>query len=100
MPYAAQLVESVVQQVIVGDVEWASSRIGGDWHPASADVSVGYSFVDGEFRPPATFASWQWNGSTWVAPLPEPDADEEHVAVWDEEAGEWTVVEVPQDEDE
>lgn len=100
MPYAAKVENDVVTNVIVGDVDWASARLGGEWMNVSHAVSVGYLYADGEFRPPAPYPSWTWDGSDYQPPTPMPETDDEHTAVWDEDSGKWVVVPLPPDEDE
>jgi hypothetical protein len=60
--YAAQVVDGVVAQVIVGSAVWAAERLGGVWVGSDVLVGIGWSYVDGVV----------------VAPEPEPsDGDVE-----------------------
>jgi len=51
--YAAKVEDGTVVQVIVGDPEWAASRLGGVWLPSDVKVGVGWTVVDGQIIPPA-----------------------------------------------
>jgi hypothetical protein len=52
-------------------------------------ADVGFSLVDGGFRPPQPFPSWTWNG-IWDAPRPYP-ADAGNVPHrWSEDVLNWT----------
>jgi len=50
--YAAKVEDGMVAQVIVGDPEWAASRLGGVWLPSEVKVGVGWQVVDGQIVPP------------------------------------------------
>ena len=45
--YAAQVVDGVVAQVIVGSPVWAADRLGGVWVGSDVLVGIGWSYVDG-----------------------------------------------------
>jgi hypothetical protein len=51
--YAAQVTDGTVTQVIVGDADWANSRLDGTWVDSATLVGIGWGFVDGQFVPPA-----------------------------------------------
>ena len=53
MMYAAQIVDGMVAQVIVGDSAWAIERLGGVWVDTVELVGIGWAYEDGEFVPPA-----------------------------------------------
>jgi hypothetical protein len=59
--YAAQVSDGTVTQVIVGDADWANTRLDGTWVDSLTLVGIGWGFVDGQFVPP---------------PAPEIDDDE------------------------
>jgi len=50
--YAAQIVDGIVTQVIVGDAAWAVERLGGVWVDTEDLVGIGWTFEDGTFTPP------------------------------------------------
>jgi hypothetical protein len=61
-------------------------------------AGIGFTFdpdkgTDGAFIPPKPFESWVLDEGTclWVAPLPYPEDGETYT--WDEDAGDWVVVE-------
>jgi hypothetical protein len=92
MEYAAQVNKTAVVQVIVGKVEWATENLGGVWVAAPTEASVGWLYVDGEFRPPAPFPSWTWDGSEYQPPVAKPDPVEGFTWEWGEEDSEWVKV--------
>ena len=57
MTYAAQIVDGVVTQVIVGDPAWATENLGGEWVGSDEKVGIG----------------WAWNGATFHPPTPPED---------------------------
>ena len=62
MTYAAQIVDGIVTQVIVGEAEWATANLGGIW-VAVGDVYPG--------------PGWAYDGTTFHPPYTEPiDIDE------------------------
>lgn len=90
---AAKIEDGVVTQVIVGSYEWANHRLGGEWvNTTGKSVGIGYSYLDGEFRPPRPYPSWTWDGEKWDAPVAYPE-DEEELYLWDEETLSWKVIE-------
>lgn len=100
MPYAAKVENGVVTNAIVGDVEWAAESLDGEWVNAEQQVSIGYLLVDGEFRPPAPYDSWTWDGTDYQPPVPMPDPVEGYCWSWDEDVQEWVQHEVPRVEAE
>lgn len=52
MNYAAQILEDLVIQVIVGHAHWAETHLGGMWIDCDESVGIG----------------WTWNGSSFVPP--------------------------------
>jgi hypothetical protein len=52
MRYAAKVEDGTVVQVIVGDADWAQSRLGGVWLPSDELVGIGWLVVDGQILPP------------------------------------------------
>lgn len=93
--YSAKVEGGVVVEVLVGDVDWASEKLGGEWHDVDGlPVSVGWTLKDGEWRRPAPAPSWTWDGSDWVAPKPQPDPSPEGSWAWDEDAQDWVLVQI------
>jgi hypothetical protein len=88
MTYAAQIIDGTVTQVIVGDADWAQSRLGGNWVDTDTLVGAGWTHDETGFKPPQPYPSWVWNDG-WEAPTPSPGDD----YVWDEETLSW--VEAP-----
>jgi hypothetical protein len=85
---AAKIEDETVTQVIVGDWQWAIDRLGGDWVDATGkQAGIGYSYADGEFRPPQPYPSWIWVDGAWTAPVPYPDEPGDWC--WDEDAVDW-----------
>ena len=84
--------EGVVEQVIVGTSEWATSRLGGTWIDTESKVGIGWTYSEEHgFRPPQPYPSWSWDGSTWVAPIPYPEDGQPYY--WDEESQSWVFIE-------
>jgi hypothetical protein len=52
MTYAAKVEDGTVVQVIVGDADWAQSRLGGVWLDSEVLVGIGWLVVDGQILPP------------------------------------------------
>ena len=52
MMYAAEIVDGMVTQVIVGDAAWAVERLGGTWVDSVELVGIGWTFQDGTFIAP------------------------------------------------
>ena len=52
MMYAAEIVDGMVTQVIVGDAAWATDRLGGMWMDSADLVGIGWAYSDGQFTPP------------------------------------------------
>jgi hypothetical protein len=52
-----------------------------------AGVGYSYNLDEDIFIPPQPYASWNRNGSTWVAPVAYPIDDKFYK--WDEELGVW-----------
>lgn len=52
--YAAQIVNNVVDQVIVGDASWATQNLGGEWLQLETVVGVGWKYdpTTHQFIPP------------------------------------------------
>lgn len=53
---------------------------------------IGGDMLDGKFRGPRPYLSWEWDGDawTWVAPVPYPNDGGAYY--WDEDAGDWVEV--------
>lgn len=85
--YAAKIENGTIAQVIVGDADWAQSRLGGEWVNTDTLVGTGWTYneTDG-FRPPQPYTSWTWNNG-WEAPTPHPTDGKEYS--WDEETLSW-----------
>lgn len=91
--YAAQVEEGIVVQVIVGNPEWASSQLGGQWHGINSKVGIGWSYDNADgFRPLRPYPSWKWEDGQWTAPVPYPDDDSRYI--WDEESQAWATVDL------
>lgn len=90
--YAAKLEDGVVVQVIRGDVDWASDRLGGTWVGSESKVGVGWEEFEDGLRPPAPYASWSWDGEKWISPVPYPD--DENFYEWNEDTESWDQVEL------
>lgn len=51
--YAAEIVNGVVTQVIVGDAPWATERLGGFWVDTDTLVGIGWTWDSTNgFQPP------------------------------------------------
>ncbi len=59
--YAANIIDGVVAQVIVGTADWAVDNLGGMWVDSLVKVGAGWAYIDGHIVPPA--------------PDPQPDVD-------------------------
>jgi len=59
---------------------------------------VGGDMLDGRFRPPAPYASWEWADDAWTPPIPYPQDGAAYV--WDEEQGDWIEYVAPEPEPE
>jgi len=46
-------------------------------------------------RPAQPYPSWTWVDGAWTAPVPYPDGD--GIYAWDEDAGDWTLVDDPEE---
>ena len=87
--YAAKIENGTVTQVIRGDADWATSRLGGTWVGVEDKVGRGWEeWQPGRLRPPAPFPSWEWDGADWKAPKRKPLLGGPHV--WDEPSLSWT----------
>ena len=52
--YAAEIVNGVVTQVIVGDAPWATERLGGFWVDTDTLVGIGWTWSESEgFKEPS-----------------------------------------------
>lgn len=60
---------------------------------ATGQAYIGGDMLDGKFRMPSPYPSWQWDADTasWVAPIPYPQGGNGYL--WDEGAVAW--VEIP-----
>ena len=117
MAHFAKVVDSKVVQVIVAEPEFfntfvdsspgawiqTSYRTHGGQHPEGTPLrknyaGIGYSYDAGRdaFIPPKPFASWTLNETTclWDAPVAMPTDGK--VYSWDEEAGNWVEVVLPE----
>lgn len=87
----AKLKNGVVEQVIVGTVQWAQENLEGEWIDSTGhSVGIGFTFDGSKFIPPKPFASWVYveDGNYWQAPVPVP-SDETKEYEWDEETISW-----------
>ena len=55
--YVAQLVNNIVDEIIVGDYDWAVANLDGEWHDLGAEpltVGIGYTYdpATDTFTPP------------------------------------------------
>ena len=117
MAHFAKVVDSKVVQVIVAEPEFfntfvdsspgawiqTSYRTHGGQHPDGNPLrknyaGIGYSYDAGRdaFIPPKPFASWTLNDTTclWDAPVAMPTDGK--VYSWNEEAGNWVEVVLPE----
>ena len=117
MAHYAKVVDGTVVQVIVAEAEFfntfvdsspgawiqTSYRTHGGQHPDGNPLrknyaGIGYSYDAGRdaFIPPKPFASWTLNDTTclWDAPVAMPTDGK--VYSWNEEAGNWVEVVLPE----
>jgi hypothetical protein len=117
MGHFAKVVDGTVTQVIVAEPEFfntfvdsspgawiqTSYRTHGGQHPEGRPLrknyaGIGYSYDAGRdaFIPPKPFASWTLNDTTclWDAPVAMPTDGK--LYRWDEEAGNWVEVVLPE----
>jgi hypothetical protein len=66
--YAAEIIDGLVAQVIVGTAQWAVDNLGGEWVQPPELVGIGWELIDGIIRPPAPDPTWTWDGTEWQAP--------------------------------
>jgi hypothetical protein len=91
---AAKLNNGVVEQVIVGTVQWAQESLNGEWvDSTNQTVGIGFTFDGSKFIPPKPFTSWLYveDGNYWKAPIPYP-TDENKEYEWDERLVSWKLV--------
>lgn len=51
--YAAEIIDGLVTQVIVGDASWAIERLGGQWVDSDTLVGIGWTWTSaGGFSQP------------------------------------------------
>lgn len=108
---------NVVTQVIVGVDEWEERNGITDWEAYYGErkgqrcvrtsyngnirknyAGIGFTYDDDRdaFIPPKPYSSWLLDEDTcqWTAPVPYPDAAEGDVYDWDEEAGDWVLIQL------
>jgi hypothetical protein len=102
MSYFAQVENGIVINVIVADQEFIDSGVvGTNWIETSADGSFRahyagidfiYDSIDDVFYPPAPYASWILNKTTytWESPIPYPTDGKFYV--WKEDILNWLEV--------
>ena len=61
MNYAAQLINNVVTEVIVGTAAWATEHLGGYWVDSATKAGIG----------------WVWDGHELHPPQPPPEPEPE-----------------------
>lgn len=103
---------NVVIRVLVGDnndpngdegYQWLIDNLGGTWVKTSyngnirkrfAGVGHTYDETNDAFIAPKPFESWLLNAETldWDAPKPYPEAEMGQVYAWNEEQGDWFLV--------
>jgi hypothetical protein len=90
MRYLEVNADSVVVNIVVWDGVAAYEPAGVSLVACddAPGVSYGWRKVDGQWIPPQLYPSWTWDGSEWVAPVPQPDGD----FYWDEDAQAWVKV--------
>lgn len=54
MNYAVEIVDGIVAQVIVGNAEWATNHLGGQWVNSDHKVGIGWIWDGQQFRAPDT----------------------------------------------
>jgi hypothetical protein len=86
---AAEIINGIVTRVIVGDAEWASSRLGGTWIDTTGhQVGSGYTYSETTgFRPERPYPSWSWLNGQWNAPILRPADNKNYL--WNEERQQW-----------
>jgi hypothetical protein len=88
---AAKLNNGVVEQVIVGTVQWAQENLSGEWVDSTDQiVGIGFTFDGSKFIPPKPFESWVYveDENYWKAPMSYP-TDESKEYEWDEKSLSW-----------
>lgn len=87
MPVFAVIASDEVANVIIADtLEIAAEVSSAEVMEVSEGVpGIGWSRVDGEWRPPSPFPSWIWDGTAWQAPIVAPSPS----YTWDEDAQDW-----------
>jgi hypothetical protein len=89
---SAEIVNGKVIRVIVGDTEWAISRLGGNWvDTTELQVGAGYTYdEENGFRPEQPYPSWTWSIDGWQPPTPYPTDNKFYI--WNEELKLWVKV--------
>ena len=54
------------------------------------DAGIGWTLEKDGLRPPTPYASWTWNSSEWVAPVPYPTNGGRYE--WNEEVEDWVAI--------
>lgn len=108
---------NVVTQVIVGVDEWEEREGITDWEAYYGGrqgqkcirtsyngkirknyAGIGYTYDEDRdaFIPPRPYPSWLLDEDTcqWTAPIPYPNSQEGDVYDWDEEAGDWVLIQL------
>jgi len=86
--YAAKVEDGTVTQVIRGDADWATDRLGGTWVGVEDKVGRGWEeWQPGRLRSPSPYPSWEWDGYDWKAPKRKPLLGGPYV--WDEDQQAW-----------
>lgn len=108
---------NVVTQVIVGVDEWEERNGITDWETYYGErqgqrclrtsyngnirknyAGIGYRYDEDRdaFIPPQPYASWLLDEDTcqWTAPIPYPSSQDGDVYDWDEQAGNWILIQM------
>ena len=91
---AAKIENGVVQQVIVGTIQWAQENLSGDWVDSTGQtVGIGFTFDGASFKPAQPYPSWVYDEAlnAWQPPVPFP-TDETKDHEWDEQSLSWVEI--------
>lgn len=78
----ARAEKNIIVDVIVSD------RPIKGWMECKTTIGIGYTLIDGEYRPEKPFDSWYWKGE-WLPPVEKP---EKGLWTWVEEKQYWAEV--------
>jgi hypothetical protein len=93
---AAKIENGVVQQVIVGTIQWAQENLSGEWVDATGhSVGIGFTFDGFSFTAAQPYPSWVYDKTlnAWQPPVALPN-DETKDYEWDEQLLSWVEISV------